>query len=85
MQRKQIFKGYLLDSNVIIALLQNDPEVIRLIHSSSEQNKRIYFSNVSVCEILSGIKKHELPIVSKLFSSERCLEVTLDIAFKAGL
>lgn len=84
MKRSELLNGYLFDSNIIVALLQNDPDVIELVKNSSKQGKAIYFSNISVCEIFSGIKQNEFKVIRKLFNTKRCLDVTLDISINAG-
>jgi hypothetical protein len=78
-------KGYLLDSNIIIALLKDDYQVKDLIIQSSKDKMGIYFSSISVCEIFSGLKENEYLYVDKFFSKRRVLDVTLEVSRQAGL
>jgi predicted nucleic acid-binding protein len=57
MSNLKVADGYLFDSNIIVALLNKDPSVLEFIKQSSIEKKVILFSNISVCEIYSGLKK----------------------------
>ena len=85
MRNKAAINGYLLDSNIIIAFLADDKAVKDLINEVKIENKEIFFSMVSVCEIYSGSNNEEIVILDRLFTSKRCLEVTLGISREAGL
>jgi tRNA(fMet)-specific endonuclease VapC len=85
MSNLKVTDGYLFDSNIIVALLNKDPSVLDFIKQSSIEKKLILFSNISVCEIYSGLKKEELTLVNKLFSKKRCIDVTLNISIQSGL
>ena len=82
---KSAINGYLFDSNIIIDFLADDKAVKDLVNKAKIENKAIYFSMVSVCEIYSGSNNEEIVILDKLFASERCLDVTLNISREAGL
>ncbi|MBP1992943.1 PIN domain-containing protein [Paenibacillus eucommiae] len=49
--------GYLFDSNVVIAILDNDHAAVNLVRQAQEEKRRIFFSTVTECEVLSGIKQ----------------------------
>ncbi len=77
--------GYLFDSNIIIDLLANEITVRNFILKAHEENKPIYFSTVSVCEIYSGSDNGETETLDKLFTADKCIEVSLAISREAGL
>lgn len=76
--------GYLLDSNIAIALLLNESIAIQFIQQAASDKVKIYFSVVTECEVLSGLKDNEHLRAVKLFGSERCIEVSSQIARIAG-
>lgn len=85
MTKRNVLKGYLFDSNIIVALLKNESAIKEFVRLSSADKMAIYFSNISVTEIYAGIKEAELSIVQRLFVPKRCLSVTLEISKEAGL
>lgn len=50
--------GYLLDSNIVIAILDNDNSAIDIVRQAQSEKKKIFFSTITECEVLSGIKQH---------------------------
>lgn len=76
--------GYLLDSNIAVAILVNETNAIEFIQQAARDKVNIYFSVITECEILSGLKDDEHLRTAKLFSSGRCIEVSSDIAQIAG-
>lgn len=76
--------GYLLDTNIAIALLANEEAALAFVRKANEEKKRIYFSVISECEVFSGLSsEYELQGV-KLFNPRRCLHVHSEIARLAG-
>lgn len=76
--------GYLLDSNIAIAILLNETSAIEFVQQAERDKVKIYFSVVTECEVLSGLKDNEHLRAIKLFGSDRCLEVSSQIAQIAG-
>jgi Predicted nucleic acid-binding protein, contains PIN domain len=77
-------KGYLLDTNIAIAILTNERNVIDFVQQSSRDKMQIYFSAVTVSEVFAGLKHEEQLHAEKLFTTKRCIDVTLEIAKFAG-
>ncbi|BBH22430.1 hypothetical protein Back11_37750 [Paenibacillus baekrokdamisoli] len=76
--------GYLLDTNIAIAILINEDTVINFIQQSSRDKMPIYLSTITECEVFAGLKPEEQLRAEKLFTSKRCIEVTSEIAKLAG-
>ena len=76
--------GYLLDSNIVIAILDNDISAIDIVRQAQNEKKKIFFSTITECEVLSGIKHHQYLIAEKLFSSKHVINVDSTIARKAA-
>ena len=76
--------GYLLDSNIVIAILDNDIPAIDLVRLAQREKKRIFFSTITECEVLSGIKHHQYLVAEKMFSSKNIVNVDSTIARKAA-
>jgi tRNA(fMet)-specific endonuclease VapC len=79
-----ISRGYLLDTNIAIAILVNEEPVIDFIQQASRDKMPIYFSAITECEVFAGLKPEEQLRVEKLFTSKRCIEVTSETAKLAG-
>jgi len=47
--------GYLIDSNIAFAILDNDPSAINLVRQAQEEQRRIYFSTITECEVLTSL------------------------------
>jgi hypothetical protein len=77
-------KGYLLDTNIAIAILINERTVIDFAQQASHIKMPIYFSTITVAEVFAGLKSEELLHAGKLFTTKRCIEVTSEIARLAG-
>lgn len=76
--------GYLLDTNIAIALLANEKIAIDFVQKANAERWRIYFSVVTECEVFSGLST-ELELRGiKLFNPRRCLQVNSEIARLAG-
>ncbi|MDO7907586.1 PIN domain-containing protein [Paenibacillus sp. JX-17] len=76
--------GYLLDTNIAIAILISEKKVIDFIQQASRDQMPIYFSTITVAEVFSGLKPEEQLRTEKLFTAKRCLDVTSEIAKWAG-
>lgn len=76
--------GYLLDTNIAIAILVNEEFVIDFIQQASRDKMPIYFSAITECEVFAGLKPVEQLRAEKLFTSKRCVAVTSEIAKLAG-
>jgi Predicted nucleic acid-binding protein, contains PIN domain len=77
-------KGYLLDTNIAIAILMNDNKVIEFAQQAARDKITIYFSTITISEVFAGLKQEELLRAEKLFSTKRSLDVTSEIAKLAG-
>ncbi|UJF32625.1 PIN domain-containing protein [Paenibacillus hexagrammi] len=78
-------RGYLLDTNIAIAILINEKNVIDFIKQAARDKMSIYFSTITECEVFAGLKPEEQLRAEKLFTSRRCLEVTSESAKLAGI
>jgi tRNA(fMet)-specific endonuclease VapC len=76
--------GYLLDTNIAIAILVNEGTVIDFIQQASRDRMGIYFSTITECEVIAGLKPEEQLRAERLFTSKRCVAVTSEIAKFAG-
>ena len=77
-------KGYLLDTNIAIAILINEVSVIDFVQQASRDRIPIYFSAITVSEVFAGLKQEEQLRAEKLFTTKRCIDVTSEIAKLAG-
>lgn len=77
-------RGYLLDTNIAIAILSNEDSAIDFIKKSSQDQMPIYFSTITECEVYAGLKFSEHLQAGKLFTPKRCIDVNSDIAKLAG-
>lgn len=76
--------GYLLDSNIVIAILDNDSSAIDLVRQAQSEKMKIFFSTITECEVLSGIKHHQYLVAEKMFSPKHIVNVDSLIARKAA-
>jgi tRNA(fMet)-specific endonuclease VapC len=77
-------KGYLLDTNIAIAILAGELAVIDFIREAAIDKLPFYFSVITECEVLSGLPTNQSSDQIKLFNIRRCLDVTSSIAQRAG-
>ncbi|MFI2859329.1 PIN domain-containing protein [Paenibacillus sp. JSM ZJ436] len=77
-------KGYLLDTNIAIAILTNESHVIDFVQQASRDKMPLYFSAITVSEVFAGLKHEEQLRAEKLFTLKRCIDVTSEIAKLAG-
>ncbi|WP_135556447.1 type II toxin-antitoxin system VapC family toxin [Paenibacillus cymbidii] len=76
--------GYLFDSNIVIAILDNDHTAINLVRQAQEEKRRIFFSTITECEVLSGVKHNQFLIAERLFSPRHILHVDSAVSRKAA-
>jgi predicted nucleic acid-binding protein len=76
--------GYLLDTNIAIALLAGERKALDFAQQAKEKKKALFFSVITECEVFSGLQSGTRLQGIKLFNSRRCLEVTSSIAQLAG-
>ncbi|WP_217593512.1 type II toxin-antitoxin system VapC family toxin [Cohnella sp. GbtcB17] len=77
-------RGYLLDTNIAIAILMNESNVIDFVQQASRDKMPIYFSAITISEVFAGLKHEEQLRAEKLFTSKRCIDATSEIAKLAG-
>lgn len=77
-------EGYLLDTNIAIALLSGEPAAEVFVRKAKDERKNLYFSVITECEVFSGIKPELRLQGIKLFNPRRCIEVTSKIAQRAA-
>lgn len=76
--------GYLFDSNIVIAILDNDHAAVNLVRQAQEEKRRIFFSTITECEVLSGVKHNQFLIAERLFSPRHIIHVDSAVARKAA-
>ncbi len=77
-------EGYLLDTNIAIALLANEQAALQFARQAYNDRLGLYFSVISECEVFSGLKSEYRLQGIKLFNPRRCIEVSSNIARLAG-
>lgn len=77
-------RGYLLDTNIAIAILANEPVVMDFVQHSSNDSMPLFFSVVTECEVFSGMPSEQKLQGLKLFNPNRCIDVTSQIARTAA-
>lgn len=79
-EHSRLFAGY----KHCDSILSNEEAVIDFIRQAHRDKRSLFFSVITECEVLSGIKSEfELHKV-KLFTPRRCLNIDSRIAQKAG-
>ncbi|MDF2923142.1 MAG: nucleotide-binding protein [Paenibacillaceae bacterium] len=78
------YSGYLFDSNIVIAILDNDHFAVNLVRQAQEEHRRIFFSTITECEVLSGVKHNQFLIAERLFSPRHMIYVDSAVARKAA-
>lgn len=76
--------GYLIDTNIAIALLAKEQGVMEFIEQARIDKQPIFFSVITECEIFSGLKSDYQLHGVKLFNSRRSLDVNSKNARIAG-
>jgi tRNA(fMet)-specific endonuclease VapC len=52
--------GYLLDTNIAIAILIREKSVLDFIFETAHKKIPVYFSVITECEVLSGLRSEEM-------------------------
>lgn len=73
---------FLLDTNIIIGLVNNDELIINFLNSLLEDN--IYFSVVTKCEFMAGFSSMDEVTMFEFLKSGKFLDVTDELSFLAG-
>ena len=76
--------GYLFDSNIVIAILDNDHSAVNLVRQAQEEKRRIFFSTITECEVLSGVRHNQFLIAERLFSPRHMIHVDSNVSRKAA-
>jgi len=76
--------GYLFDSNIVIAILDNDHAAVNLVRQAQEEKRRIFFSTITECEVLSGVRHNQFLIAERLFSPRHMIHVDSAVSRKAA-
>lgn len=77
-------KGVILDTNIAIGLLNDYPDIVQTIQSLQDDGYEFYFSVITKCELLSGVKSDsELQAIQSI-GLNRFIDVNNDIATSAG-
>ncbi|TDF91738.1 type II toxin-antitoxin system VapC family toxin [Paenibacillus piri] len=76
--------GYLFDSNIVVAILDNDHSAVDLVRQAQKEKRRIFFSTIAECEVLSGIKHNQYLVAERMSSLKHMLHVDSDVARKAA-
>jgi predicted nucleic acid-binding protein len=77
-------RGILLDTSVLINLLHERQEPIRLIRDLIVGGAVLATSSVSIAELYAGMRKGEEAATEELISGLECLPLTPGIARNAG-
>lgn len=77
-------RGYLLDTNIAIAILGNEEAAIYFVQQAHQDKIPLFFSVITECEVVSGIRSELELHKIKLFTPQRCISVDSKIARKAG-
>ncbi|RMD59323.1 type II toxin-antitoxin system VapC family toxin [Candidatus Parcubacteria bacterium] len=76
--------SYLIDSDVLIDHLRGYRQALDFLNSLFQDGAEVYFSVISEAEIYSNVRPGEISAVRALFSSLTRLDVSGEIARKAG-
>lgn len=77
-------RGYLLDTNIAIAILANEPIVMEFVKQAAKDKMPLFFSVITECEVFSGMPSEQKLHGLRLFNTRRCISVTSTIARTAG-
>lgn len=77
-------RGYLLDTNIAIAILANEPIVMEFVQQAANDKMPLFFSVITECEVLSGMPSEPKLHGLRLFNERRCIDVNSTIARTAG-
>lgn len=76
--------GFLLDSNIAIAILVNDSAALDFMDRLSHIATRHFYSTVTESEVFTGLRDFETTRAEAMFQPHRCLPVTSRIARRAA-
>ncbi|MEX1030455.1 MAG: PIN domain-containing protein [Paenibacillaceae bacterium] len=77
-------RGVILDTNIAIGLLNDQKSIVQTIQSLQDDGYEFYFSVITKCELLSGVKSDlEFQAIENI-SLNRFIDVNNDIATIAG-
>ncbi len=79
-----MMEGFLIDTNIAIALLAGEEASLNFARQAKEDRMIMYFSVITECEVFSGLKSDYRLKGIKLFNSRRCIDVNSNIARLAG-
>lgn len=77
-------RGYLLDTNIAIAILANESIVMDFVRQAANDMMPLFFSVITECEVFSGISSEQKLHGLQLFNKRRYIDVTSTIARTAG-
>lgn len=78
------YKGYLLDTNIIIGLFCNDQAVVDFLRRAARDRMYIFISVMTECEIFSGQKIEQGSNEISFLNDQRYIEIDSKIARAAG-
>lgn len=76
--------GYLIDTNIAIALLAGEAAPLEFVRQAKDDRMPVFLSVITECEVFSGLDSEYRLQSIKLFNSRRCIEVNSRIARLAG-
>lgn len=79
-----MIKGVILDTNIAIGLLNDNRKVVEMIQLLRTEMYEFYFSVITKCELISGIKNELEMKAVKSIEHSRFIEVNNEIATIAG-
>lgn len=77
-------KGAILDTNIAIGLLNDHKQIVQTIQVLQEDGYDFYFSVITKCELLSGVKSDAELLAIQSIGLSRFIDVNNDIATIAG-
>jgi tRNA(fMet)-specific endonuclease VapC len=78
------YKGYLLDTNIIIGLFGNDSDVIAFIKKTTETKQKLFLSVMTECEIYSGLDADTNIQQFRFLNAQKYIPIDSEIARLAG-
>lgn len=76
--------GVILDTNIAIGLLNDNRSIVQTIQTLQDSGYDFYFSVITKCELLSGVKNDAEWQAVQRIGLERFIDVSNDIATIAG-
>lgn len=72
--------GYLVDTNVAIALLAHEHASLDFAKQAAQEKLPLFFSVITECEVFTGLQSEELLSASRMFNTRRCIGVSSSVA-----